>query len=374
MGFEPQKFFIGLIDFFSILLPGALVTYLVKDEPRLAFLGVHRSGAEGWVVFGFSAYLLGHFVFLLGAWILDDYFYDRIRTATKNEGLIGRLAGGQKLPWKATQILAKWFVKRNTDLAMRHASRIKEQHLESGNASSAVNAFQWCKARLAFEHPEALANVNRFEADSKFFRSMCIILAFFVPWMFATQRLVVGTVSAALLLLAFWRYVDQRAKATTQAYWYIITLEGQREGGYRKPLAETGELTHAGGVVYRVSSGSAEYLLVQAKNSPEEWVLPKGHIECGEKAKETAVREVQEETGVWARFVENLDDISYEVHGEKVTVRFFLMEALELGKPIDRGRKHEWLSLEKAVAKARHEQSQNLLKLAEQKRRDNSGE
>jgi hypothetical protein len=30
MGFEPQKFFIGLIDFFSILLPGALLAFVLK--------------------------------------------------------------------------------------------------------------------------------------------------------------------------------------------------------------------------------------------------------------------------------------------------------------------------------------------------------
>jgi len=34
MNFEPQKFFIGLMDFFSILLPGALLTYLLMDERR----------------------------------------------------------------------------------------------------------------------------------------------------------------------------------------------------------------------------------------------------------------------------------------------------------------------------------------------------
>ena len=28
MNFEPEKFFIGLMDFFSILLPGALLTFL----------------------------------------------------------------------------------------------------------------------------------------------------------------------------------------------------------------------------------------------------------------------------------------------------------------------------------------------------------
>ncbi len=32
MNFEPQKLFIGLMDFFSILLPGALLTWLLMDE------------------------------------------------------------------------------------------------------------------------------------------------------------------------------------------------------------------------------------------------------------------------------------------------------------------------------------------------------
>lgn len=31
MNFDPQKFFIGLMDFFSILLPGALLTYLLME-------------------------------------------------------------------------------------------------------------------------------------------------------------------------------------------------------------------------------------------------------------------------------------------------------------------------------------------------------
>lgn len=39
MNFEPQKFFIGLVDFFSIFMPGALLTYLVKDWAALKFLG-----------------------------------------------------------------------------------------------------------------------------------------------------------------------------------------------------------------------------------------------------------------------------------------------------------------------------------------------
>ena len=39
MNFEPQKFYVGLIDFFSILLPGAVFTYLVKDTAGSLVLG-----------------------------------------------------------------------------------------------------------------------------------------------------------------------------------------------------------------------------------------------------------------------------------------------------------------------------------------------
>lgn len=34
MNFDPQKFFIGLMDFFSILLPGALLIFLLRSEMK----------------------------------------------------------------------------------------------------------------------------------------------------------------------------------------------------------------------------------------------------------------------------------------------------------------------------------------------------
>ena len=39
MNFDPQKFFIGLMDFFSILLPGALLTWLLMGEVGPVVLG-----------------------------------------------------------------------------------------------------------------------------------------------------------------------------------------------------------------------------------------------------------------------------------------------------------------------------------------------
>jgi 8-oxo-dGTP pyrophosphatase MutT (NUDIX family) len=64
--------------------------------------------------------------------------------------------------------------------------------------------------------------------------------------------------------------------------------------------------------------------------------LPKGHIDAGESAAETALREVREETGVEGRLVEKLGDIRYvytakweEQRGERIfkVVSFFLLRA-----------------------------------------------
>jgi 8-oxo-dGTP pyrophosphatase MutT (NUDIX family) len=372
MNLEPQKFFVGVIDFFSILLPGALLTYLLKDDIGPRFLGAEDfarlAGTEGWAVFLFSAYLLGHFIFLVGSWLLDDHLYDPLRNATYG-GHVTRLAKGEEPSPVWTRWLAMRLFKPDVDHTVHQAVKIKEHYLDPIKASTAINAFQWCKARLTLEHPDAIATVQRFEADSKFFRSLLIVLCVLIPWGLVKGRMAVASVSVTLLGLAFWRYVDQRTKATNQAYWYIITLESQREGGVREsPQAQAAGASHAGGVVFRPVGGHVEYLLVQDKRTLREWVLPKGHIEFGERMQETAVREVREETGVWARVISELDDVSYAVNGDPVKVQFYLMEAVEEGQPCDHGREHAWLPFEKALDRASHEESRELLRLAEQRR------
>ncbi len=52
----------------------------------------------------------------------------------------------------------------------------------------------------------------------------------------------------------------------------------------------------AGGIVYRKDGKNVEILLIQ--DAKDRWTIPKGHIEEGEQAKETAEREIKEETGL----------------------------------------------------------------------------
>ncbi|HEX6069396.1 MAG TPA: NUDIX domain-containing protein [Longimicrobiaceae bacterium] len=99
-------------------------------------------------------------------------------------------------------------------------------------------------------------------------------------------------------------------------------------------------------------------------------MLPKGHIETFEAPQETAVREVREEAGVWARVVGRLDDVQLLVGGRDLMVRFYLMEALEETEgPPPEGRRQRWLPLAEAVAVATHVETRDLLGMAERMRR-----
>lgn len=67
----------------------------------------------------------------------------------------------------------------------------------------------------------------------------------------------------------------------------------------RKPsIQEVVREPTAGGIVFRRNkkTGEVEILLIQ--DAKDRWTIPKGHIEEGETAKETAAREIGEETGL----------------------------------------------------------------------------
>jgi len=90
----------------------------------------------------------------------------------------------------------------------------------------------------------------------------------------------------------------------------------------------------AGGVVYRRAADGAEVAIVRV-GPKGRWQLPKGIVDEGEKAEETAVREVREEAGVDARIAAPLETIEYwyvgnEREGRRVRfhkfVHLFLLE------------------------------------------------
>ncbi|HEU5214873.1 MAG TPA: NUDIX hydrolase [Gaiellaceae bacterium] len=92
----------------------------------------------------------------------------------------------------------------------------------------------------------------------------------------------------------------------------------------------------AGGVLVRTIRGRPMVAAIRPRGKKRVWALPKGHIDPGETAAETALREVREETGVEGRLVEKLGDVRYVYtasyeggSGERVfkVVSFFLCRA-----------------------------------------------
>lgn len=81
----------------------------------------------------------------------------------------------------------------------------------------------------------------------------------------------------------------------------------------------------AGGVVLRgPQHADPEVLLVRYRSGA--WVFPKGHIEAGETQAQTALREVQEETGVSAHILAELPTTRYtNDKGVPREVYWFLM-------------------------------------------------
>ncbi|MDX1765762.1 MAG: NUDIX domain-containing protein [Candidatus Saccharimonadales bacterium] len=101
----------------------------------------------------------------------------------------------------------------------------------------------------------------------------------------------------------------------------------------------------AGGIVYRLDKkGRVEILLIQ--DAKDRWTIPKGHIEEGESAKQTAVREITEETGLKdMRVIGWLGKINFRYRRQHslvlMTTQIFLI--LAEGNT-DKLKKEEWMN------------------------------
>lgn len=88
--------------------------------------------------------------------------------------------------------------------------------------------------------------------------------------------------------------------------------------------------TSAGGVVINFARDKVVLIGRLDRRGRLLWSLPKGHIEEGETAEQTAVREVGEETGILGEIIRPLGTIDYWFVAERrrihKTVHHFLME------------------------------------------------
>jgi hypothetical protein len=202
---KPAEFFIGLVDFFAILLPGGLATAIclqladldtrfqaIKDKSILSNLPADQHWPL-WVAFVVVSYLLGHFIFLVGSVSLDN-LYD----------------------------LTYYMVSKNESKELReHSTRLVKTALGLPENGKIDSIFQWARVFVRLRSPATALEVDRLEADSKFFRSLTVLLflaSYLVPAAVCHSR--IGQITAvAVILICFtgaailgdWRKTDEHA-------------------------------------------------------------------------------------------------------------------------------------------------------------------
>lgn len=199
---KPADIHIRAIEFFSIWLPGALLAaaLIVAWESRPvppAIAALLAGDPARWVAFALLSYALGHFIFLAASRI-DRPLYDRYRTR-------------------------KW--PRKDDDAYLQATAARHAFFGTPfdvTDDKPMNTFAWSKAMLLMKFPAACAEVEQFEADSKFFRSLIVVLPLVGILLGPSIGWWLLPVLTLFAYAAFLRYAERRYKSTEWAYRYVL--------------------------------------------------------------------------------------------------------------------------------------------------------
>ena len=124
----------------------------------------------------------------------------------------------------------------------------------------------------------------------------------------------------------------------------------------------------AGGVVYQEKGGKMWVALIATKEG-QVWGLPKGIVEKGERPLDTALREVEEETGLQGELAADLGYIEYWYRDSKAGVLYhkfvdyYLLShaAGDVGEhdwEVDEAR---WFPIEEAIKRASYENEKGIL-------------
>jgi hypothetical protein len=150
MNFKPADFFIGIIDFFGILIPGAVLLLLQGPLFSQIFgLTFDPQGTLSWIVLGVGSYILGHLLLGIGVPLnglahIDDW-------------------------------LRKYRDFRHVDGYYQAAKT--SLMLPDGIKRTRTNFFYDAYAFVRLSNAAALSEIERQMADYKLFRSLTLVFA-----------------------------------------------------------------------------------------------------------------------------------------------------------------------------------------------------
>jgi 8-oxo-dGTP pyrophosphatase MutT (NUDIX family) len=143
---------------------------------------------------------------------------------------------------------------------------------------------------------------------------------------------------------------------------------GTGRQAYRPERPIVAELA-AGAVVVHRESGQVVLLYHRTQ---DRWALPKGHVDPGESLRQTALREVREETGLAdVELDDEIAEVSYRFYNpdralniEKVSVYFLGFTSERDLRPEPIFSKAEWVDLPDAIRRVPYETDRHVLSRA----------
>jgi len=253
---KPSDFFIGLVDFIALVLPGAILGYFLLllggDQPDLGGLLGPLAGNEaaGWAAFLTTAYVLGHVLHHLGGFV-DRPVYDWLFQTWRRQKLgwmvwpgywwpfLKALGRGVERYWTGGR--RRFDPVGDPPAGLVRARAVAADHLARVRQATGTDAacppfdpdkenlFSWATAAVRLADKDAAAELDRAGVDSKFFRSL-IFVAPVAVWVIDRKcppgdtATLLTWLTVILGLFALYRYCDRRLAAAEETYRYYVLL------------------------------------------------------------------------------------------------------------------------------------------------------